>query len=212
MILSSRCRRRCCSGSAAMRPAGRRRRTAAALSRASHQVFGDKCERCHVTQARAFRAHITDNMCVSCHDAPHARVNQTFTPTCASCHLEHRGARPPRGDCRCDCVECHRDLKTTTGRRRSRNRSAQFQRRPPGICGEAGRRERSGRAEVQPRGAHEGGPARPERRRHSSSARRATRRPGPCAASARRARDTTTWRRSRTSRTARRAIRSFSIR
>jgi hypothetical protein len=47
---------------------------------AAHQVFGGKCERCHVTQARAFRAHVTDNMCVSCHDAPAHKSNQTFTP------------------------------------------------------------------------------------------------------------------------------------
>ena len=83
---------------------------------ASHQVFGDKCERCHVTQARAFRAHVTDNMCVSCHDAPTHKSNQTFTPTCASCHVEHRGAVRLAATADRDCVQCHRDLNTTTGR------------------------------------------------------------------------------------------------
>ena len=83
---------------------------------AAHQVFGDKCERCHVTQARTFRAHVTDNMCVSCHDAPQHKSNQTFTPTCASCHVEHRGATRLAAAADRDCEQCHRDLNTTTGR------------------------------------------------------------------------------------------------
>lgn len=82
---------------------------------ASHQVFGDKCERCHVTQARTFRAHVTDNMCLSCHDAPAHKSNQTFTPTCASCHIEHRGAIRLSASANRDCEQCHRDLSTTTG-------------------------------------------------------------------------------------------------
>jgi hypothetical protein len=83
---------------------------------ASHQVFGDKCERCHVTQVRAFRAHVTDNMCVSCHDAPQHKSNQTFTPACASCHVEHRGAVRLAATADRDCEQCHRDLNSTTGR------------------------------------------------------------------------------------------------
>ena len=83
---------------------------------AAHQVFGDKCERCHVTQARRFRAHVTDNMCVSCHDAPAHKTNQTFAPTCASCHLEHRGAIRLAATANRDCEQCHLDLSTTTGR------------------------------------------------------------------------------------------------
>ena len=83
---------------------------------ASHQVFGNKCERCHVTQVRAFRAHVTDNMCVSCHDAPQHKSTQTFTPTCASCHVEHRGAVRLAATADRDCEQCHRDLNTTTGR------------------------------------------------------------------------------------------------
>lgn len=83
---------------------------------ASHQVFGNKCERCHATQAGTFRAHVTDNMCVSCHDAPAHKSNQTFTPACASCHLEHRGAIRLAAAADRDCEQCHRDLSTTTGR------------------------------------------------------------------------------------------------
>jgi hypothetical protein len=83
---------------------------------AAHQVFGGKCERCHVTQARAFRAHVTDNMCVSCHDAPPHKSNQTFTPTCVSCHVEHRGAVRLAATADRDCGQCHRELTTTTGK------------------------------------------------------------------------------------------------
>ena len=82
----------------------------------SHQVFGDKCERCHATQERTFRAHVTDNMCVSCHDGPQHKSNQTFTPTCASCHVEHRGAVRLAATADRDCEQCHRDLSSTTGR------------------------------------------------------------------------------------------------
>jgi hypothetical protein len=82
----------------------------------SHQVFGNKCERCHATQAGTFRAHVTDNMCVSCHDAPQHKSNQTFTPPCANCHVEHRGAIRLAATADRDCEQCHRDLTTTTGR------------------------------------------------------------------------------------------------
>jgi hypothetical protein len=83
---------------------------------AAHQVFGDRCERCHVTGARAFRAHVTDSMCVSCHDAPAHKSNQASTPPCATCHLEHRGAVRLAATADRDCEQCHSDLQSTTGR------------------------------------------------------------------------------------------------
>jgi predicted CXXCH cytochrome family protein len=86
------------------------------VSRA-HQVFGGRCERCHVTESRMFRAHVTDNMCVSCHDAPAHKPNQTSTPACASCHLEHRGPLRLAATANRDCEQCHLDLDTTDGRR-----------------------------------------------------------------------------------------------
>jgi len=36
----------------------------------THAVFGERCERCHVTPMAAFRSHVTDAACLSCHDAP----------------------------------------------------------------------------------------------------------------------------------------------
>ena len=83
---------------------------------AAHQVFGDKCERCHATEARMFRAHVTDNMCVSCHDAPAHKPNQTFAPACSSCHLEHRGPVRLAATTNRECEQCHLDLTTTAGR------------------------------------------------------------------------------------------------
>src|SRR5687767_15732507 len=52
---------------------------------AAHQVFGERCERCHVTPTtgtQAFRAHVTDMACVACHDGPVHKANQTSTPAC----------------------------------------------------------------------------------------------------------------------------------
>ena len=47
---------------------------------AAHQVFGDRCERCHVAETSAFRAHAGDVACVACHAAPPHKTNQTSTP------------------------------------------------------------------------------------------------------------------------------------
>lgn len=83
---------------------------------AAHQVFSGRCERCHSTGAQTFRAHVSDNMCLSCHDAPAHKSNQVTTPTCASCHQEHRGPIRLASTADRDCESCHSDLRTTTGR------------------------------------------------------------------------------------------------
>ena len=82
----------------------------------AHQVFGQRCERCHVTEARAFSAHVTDAACLTCHDAPAHKTNQTFTPACATCHLDHRGAIRLGSVDNQPCEQCHRNLRTTDGR------------------------------------------------------------------------------------------------
>jgi predicted CXXCH cytochrome family protein len=81
----------------------------------AHQVFGQQCEKCHVTEARVFRTHVTDAACLSCHEAPAHKANQTFTPGCASCHLEHHG--PTRLAAVADerCEQCHGNLATANG-------------------------------------------------------------------------------------------------
>lgn len=90
--------------------------SAGPVSRA-HAFAESKCEVCHAS-ARAtagFRAHVSDQACLACHDAPVHAANQTAPPDCASCHVEHSGrvqlARVGDGV----CLDCHVDLKTTHG-------------------------------------------------------------------------------------------------
>ncbi|HEY3045274.1 MAG TPA: hypothetical protein VGJ39_14680 [Vicinamibacterales bacterium] len=81
----------------------------------AHQVFGQRCERCHATETQTFRAHVTDMTCVACHDAPAHKPNQPFTPACPTCHLDHRGAIALAAVDDHFCEQCHRDLKTSAG-------------------------------------------------------------------------------------------------
>ena len=59
---------------------------------ASHAVFTQQCSLCHVTRAGAFFKEVSDEACLTCHDAPVHHANQTFTPPCSSCHVEHKGS------------------------------------------------------------------------------------------------------------------------
>src|SRR6187401_1675415 len=47
----------------------------------AHHVFTDRCERCHVGQAGALSASVTDTACLSCHGAPAHKESQVFTPS-----------------------------------------------------------------------------------------------------------------------------------
>jgi hypothetical protein len=78
----------------------------------AHHVLSDKCERCHVRTAGVFNASVTDAACLSCHDAPAHQANQAFTPECASCHVEHRGAVRLAATADVACLRCHADLST----------------------------------------------------------------------------------------------------
>ena len=81
------------------------------LSRA-HAVFTQQCALCHVTQAGKFMARVTDEACLSCHDAPLHHANQTFTPTCTACHMEHKGAVTLQATTDAACTQCHAQLRT----------------------------------------------------------------------------------------------------
>jgi hypothetical protein len=83
-----------------------------------HSVFGDACATCHVPQKAGFRAHVTDQACLACHDAPAHTPRQVTTPTCASCHLEHQGAVSLARVRDVSCAECHSDLKVRDGQPR----------------------------------------------------------------------------------------------
>lgn len=63
-----------------------------------------------------FWRDVTDSACVPCHAAPRHHANERFTPRCAHCHEEHKGRTIlSRVDDRF-CLQCHADLRTTTGR------------------------------------------------------------------------------------------------
>lgn len=72
----------------------------------AHAFAEAKCDVCHVKDT-AFRAHVPDKACVTCHDAPSHAGSKQPAPECASCHREHQGrgalARTPDDF----CERCH---------------------------------------------------------------------------------------------------------
>ncbi len=89
------------------------------LSRA-HSFFGNDCAKCHSQtiagfRITAFKAHASDEACLSCHAAPVHHSNQTETPSCASCHTEHKGSIHLTQVAERSCTACHADLKTASG-------------------------------------------------------------------------------------------------
>ena len=78
---------------------------------ASHAFAEAKCEVCHVRDA-SFRAHVSDQACLTCHDAPGHAVNQEAPPDCATCHREHRGRVALTATADDFCVKCHGELRT----------------------------------------------------------------------------------------------------
>jgi hypothetical protein len=76
-----------------------------------HAVFGKNCATCHTTTLGLFRKHVQDESCLTCHDAPAHSATQTATPTCGSCHVEHKGAVRLASVSDQNCTQCHSDLK-----------------------------------------------------------------------------------------------------
>jgi hypothetical protein len=81
----------------------------------AHAVFTRQCALCHVTQAGAFTAPVTDKACLACHDAPLHHANQTFAPECSNCHVEHKGSMLLQATADAACTQCHADLRTREG-------------------------------------------------------------------------------------------------
>ncbi len=80
----------------------------------SHAVFGAQCSVCHV-RAADFRAHVPDDACLKCHDAPAHNTRQTFTPECSSCHIEHQGRVRLSATASSGCAQCHSNVHTNDG-------------------------------------------------------------------------------------------------
>jgi hypothetical protein len=90
----------------------------------AHAMFDVQCEQCHVParaagaaapSGSAFWLRVPDPACLKCHDGTVHHATQVDTPTCASCHLEHKGrvALATMNDAH--CTRCHRDLRTRDG-------------------------------------------------------------------------------------------------
>src|SRR5713226_9876490 len=72
----------------------------------AHSILSQKCSVCHLPRPSAMRPDqgfwnriwvrfhrvSTDEACVACHDGPGHHAEQTSTPGCSDCHVEHRGA------------------------------------------------------------------------------------------------------------------------
>jgi hypothetical protein len=83
---------------------------------ASHAVLGKKCNVCHVTTLGFFRAKVSDDACLKCHDAPaHHADKVAFTASCGSCHIEHKGSLRLARTLDISCTQCHASLSTRNG-------------------------------------------------------------------------------------------------
>jgi len=76
----------------------------------AHAVLTRECAACHVTQAGFFSEKVADQKCLSCHDGSIHHATQDFTPTCASCHADHRGAIRLAATSDASCTQCHANL------------------------------------------------------------------------------------------------------
>ncbi len=83
---------------------------------ASHAAFVTRCNVCHAGEGGRYFRPVTEKACLGCHDAPaHHATSVLFTPTCGSCHQEHR-SRARLIEVRDQaCAECHADLKVRSG-------------------------------------------------------------------------------------------------
>jgi len=88
--------------------------SAGQLSRA-HAVFANKCSACHVMRAGLFTEKTSDSACLACHDGAIHHASQTFTPSCGSCHADHRGAIRLAEVSEESCTQCHANLETRDG-------------------------------------------------------------------------------------------------
>jgi hypothetical protein len=89
----------------------RRVYSAGALSSA-HAVLSKQCSACHVSTLGFYDKRVIDQKCLACHDGPLHHASQAFTPTCASCHTDHRGAIRLAATSDANCTQCHANLET----------------------------------------------------------------------------------------------------
>jgi len=82
-----------------------------------HAVLEKHCEVCHVQKTGEFSANAADVACLGCHDGPvhHQEQVKAEVPTCATCHVEHRGQVNIVASSNASCAACHSNLKVAAG-------------------------------------------------------------------------------------------------
>jgi hypothetical protein len=94
---------------------GDRRVYSAGSLSSAHAVLTKQCAACHVTQAGFFSEKVADQKCLSCHDGSIHHSTQAFTPSCASCHADHRGQIRLAATSDASCTQCHANLARPGG-------------------------------------------------------------------------------------------------
>lgn len=121
----------------------------------AHQPIEAKCASCH----EAAFERVKDRSCLECHARTGHHVGPAMQPAalfgqarCASCHREHKGAKPTHRDDDGLCVDCHRDLQAHAAGSTARNASDFARDHPPfrlSLLAEAGvRRVRQGEGPI----------------------------------------------------------------
>jgi hypothetical protein len=75
-------------------------------------VLTKQCASCHVTQTGFFSEKVADQKCLACHDGSIHHAAQVFTPSCVSCHTDHRGPIRLAATSDTACTQCHANLST----------------------------------------------------------------------------------------------------
>jgi hypothetical protein len=81
----------------------------------AHHVVSRNCAACHISQGILSRA-VKDQACLSCHDGPtHHEQQIEPAPSCAACHMDHRGAVKLAQTSDASCTKCHDGLRVQSG-------------------------------------------------------------------------------------------------
>ncbi len=88
----------------------RRVYSAGSLS-AAHAVLTKQCAACHIKQEGFFSEKVADQKCLACHDGSIHHAAQVFTPSCVSCHTDHRGSVRLAATSDAACTQCHANLR-----------------------------------------------------------------------------------------------------
>jgi len=78
----------------------------------AHAVLTKQCSACHISTLGFYDKKVIDQKCLACHDGSVHHATQAFTPTCATCHADHRGAIMLADTSDANCTQCHANLET----------------------------------------------------------------------------------------------------